>query len=109
MVSAPINAPDFTESDAESFAETLYDIEARAKRLPSDRDQNFLLTAADGRRFVLKISNPADKRELLDLQNKAMAHVARHVREYSFPKVYAGREARLHLGHAAHTRDARDR
>ena len=44
--------------------------------LPSERDQNFLITDAAGRKFVLKIANLSDGADLLDFQNQAMRRVA---------------------------------
>jgi 4-aminobutyrate aminotransferase-like enzyme len=55
----------------------LFGIETSATPLPSERDQNFLLTTAAGDRFVLKIANSGDGRGLLEAQNAALAHVAR--------------------------------
>ena len=44
--------------------------------LPSERDQNFLISVEGGGRLVLKIANLHDAPELLDFQNLAMRHVA---------------------------------
>src|SRR6187200_1782404 len=61
---------------ASALASDIYGITATASPLPSERDQNFLLAAPGGERFVLKISNPAEERAFLDAQNAAMNHVA---------------------------------
>ena len=53
-----------------------YGIEGRAAPLPSERDQNFLITDARGGKFVLKIANRDDSAELLDFQHQAMRRVA---------------------------------
>ena len=69
-------APDFSSALAVRLAAELYGLNASAGPLPSERDQNFLLTASDGRRFVLKIANASEEFAALDLQNRAMDHLA---------------------------------
>jgi len=69
-------APRFSKPEAEQFALKHYGLAARAEVLPSERDQNFLLTAADGRMSVLKIANVAEEVRILELQNMAMRHLA---------------------------------
>ena len=69
-------APRLTREEAERLARDLYGLEASAAPLPSERDQNFLLTADGGARFVLKIANAAEDRAMLEAQNAAMMHVA---------------------------------
>jgi len=69
-------APRFLAADAVRLARDIYGIEAAASALPSERDQNFLLEAAAGERFVLKIANATEAREILEAQNAAMEHVA---------------------------------
>ena len=51
------HTPQFTEQDAVSIVKDLYGIQATAQPLPSERDQNFRMTAETGSRFVLKIAN----------------------------------------------------
>ncbi|MBU4203387.1 MAG: hypothetical protein KKD59_05495, partial [Acidobacteria bacterium] len=45
-------APGFSSADAEQFALKLFGREGRAKALPSERDQNFLIEIGKDRRFV---------------------------------------------------------
>ncbi len=45
--------------------------------LAGERDQNFRVDAADGHRYLLKISNPADGAGVLDMQTAALAHIER--------------------------------
>jgi 4-aminobutyrate aminotransferase-like enzyme/Ser/Thr protein kinase RdoA (MazF antagonist) len=68
-------APSVTPAAAAAIALEQYGIAASASPLPSERDQNFLLKTPAGERFVLKMSNAADDRALLEAQNAAMAHV----------------------------------
>jgi 4-aminobutyrate aminotransferase-like enzyme/Ser/Thr protein kinase RdoA (MazF antagonist) len=69
-------APRFTPADAERLARELYGLSAKASPLTSERDQNFLLTGADGDKAVLKLSNSGDSRALIEAQNAAMMRVA---------------------------------
>jgi 4-aminobutyrate aminotransferase-like enzyme/Ser/Thr protein kinase RdoA (MazF antagonist)/sugar phosphate permease len=49
-----------------------------AESLPSDRDQNFLLTeAGPGRCFVLKIAHSGEDHGALDFQNRILEHLTR--------------------------------
>ena len=74
-----LQAPRFDAAGAERLALDLYGADASAAPLPSERDQNFLLTTAAGDRFVLKIANGGEDRAMLEAQNAAMAHVAGRV------------------------------
>ncbi|MBK6709532.1 MAG: aminotransferase class III-fold pyridoxal phosphate-dependent enzyme [Chloroflexi bacterium] len=69
--------PQFSIQDAVRLARELYGLEATAVSLPSDRDQNFRLTAVSGSQFVLKIAAANEERDVLDLQNAAIAHLRR--------------------------------
>src|ERR1700756_242748 len=43
--------------------------------LAGERDQNFRVEVADGRRFLFKISNPADDGPILEMQAAALRHL----------------------------------
>ncbi|MCP4222060.1 MAG: phosphotransferase, partial [Actinomycetia bacterium] len=53
-----------------------YGIEGSARPLPSERDLNFLITGADGFRYVFKIANQAEDPAFLEAQNRALNHLA---------------------------------
>src|SRR5439155_15116049 len=72
-------APRLDLDGAARLARELYGLDASPSILPSERDQNFLLTTAGGDRCVLKVSNRTEQRAMLDAQNGAMRHVARRV------------------------------
>src|SRR5262245_42192602 len=74
-MSVIMERPHFSEEEAETLARTLYDLTVSAHALPSERDQNFLLKREGQAAFVLKLANGTEQREILDLQNQAMAHV----------------------------------
>ena len=68
-------APRLLAEEAELLASDLYDISGQAASLPSERDQNFLLTTESGARFVLKISNANENVSLLEAQNQVLGHL----------------------------------
>ncbi len=68
--------PRLNAAAAGQLARDLYGVAATVAVLPSERDQNFLLTTDAGERFVLKIANAAEERTLLEAQNALLAHVA---------------------------------
>ena len=69
------DAPAFDTSGAERVARELFGIDGRARALPSERDQNFLLDGHDGERIVLKIANAGEDPALIDAQQRALEHL----------------------------------
>ena len=69
------HAPEFDNKTAVHLAERLYGLTVTASDLPSERDQNFLLTTAAGEKFVLKIANSLEDEDLLMAQSEAMMRV----------------------------------
>jgi Ser/Thr protein kinase RdoA (MazF antagonist) len=65
---------------AQAIAEKYFGIQATAEELPSERDQNFLLRAGGGEKFVLKIANDAEERAVLEAQNAMIRHLEARVR-----------------------------
>lgn len=70
------DAPRFDAANAARLARDLYGINGVAVPLPSERDQNFLLTDPAETARVLKIANAGESRAMLEAQQAAMAHVA---------------------------------
>jgi len=72
--------PRLSASEAAEVAHTVFGIEGDAVELGSQQDQNFRI---DGRQssYVLKVANPAFGAPELDLQNRAMEHVAARLKE----------------------------
>ena len=67
--------PSFTAAEALAIANRHYGLLGAVSVLPSERDQNFLITESHVRKYVLKIANSSDAAELLDFQNQAMRRV----------------------------------
>src|ERR1700739_2212469 len=80
-----------TESEAARLALEIYGLKASARALPGEYDDNFHLTAADGRAFVLKVMHPARERSFIDLQCQALTHVAERAPQLPLPRVIAVR------------------
>ena len=67
--------PSFTGAEALAVAVREFGVGGTVAALPSERDQNFLISVEGGGRLVLKFANLHDAPELLDFQNLAMRHV----------------------------------
>ena len=84
-----------TEAEASRLAREIYGLEASARALPGEYDDNFHLTAAEGRGFVLKAMHPAREQSFIDLQCKALAHLAERAPQLPLPRVAANRSGEL--------------
>jgi 4-aminobutyrate aminotransferase-like enzyme/Ser/Thr protein kinase RdoA (MazF antagonist)/murein DD-endopeptidase MepM/ murein hydrolase activator NlpD len=80
-------APVFSLVQGEQVAATAFGVRGTIEALPGEHDQNFLLTSADGERYVLKLSHVAEQRQILDLQNAALAHLADRAPDLALPRV----------------------
>ncbi|UPO76348.1 aminotransferase [Arthrobacter sp. Helios] len=70
---AGLPRPNVSPALAAEWAAEYFAVDATAvKELGSQQDRNFLLTTADGRRRLLKISNPEFSRTEIEAQNAAM-------------------------------------
>ena len=100
MTSAVRNAPQVTTAEAERIAARLYSLNVSAAPLPSERDQNFLLSVSaaslqglpgepdyDDARFVLKIANSEEAFEILELQNRLIQFLGDRDMSLMFPRV----------------------
>lgn len=79
--------PRFSPEEAGELALSLYGVSGALRALPSERDQNFLLTAGNGEVLVLKISGAGERRGNLDLQHAALEHLAAQFEEAAWPRV----------------------
>src|SRR5713226_3765478 len=80
-----------TEAEAVRLARELYGLETAARALPGEYDDNFHLTSADGRPFVLKVMHPARERSFIDLQCQALTHLAQRASQLPLPRVTPNR------------------
>ncbi len=88
-------APAFSTAQAGEIARRVFDLRASAQPLASERDQNFRLRTADGSEWVLKIANPAEDPAILDMQTRALLHIAQVDPKLAVPRVRATPEGAL--------------
>jgi len=88
-------APTFTEQQATELLREHYGIEAGLQPLLSERDQNFLASAADGDRYVLKFANASESAAITDFQNQGLLHIARVDPDFPVPRVIPTRSGDL--------------
>jgi 4-aminobutyrate aminotransferase-like enzyme/Ser/Thr protein kinase RdoA (MazF antagonist) len=69
--------PAFTVTQAQEILREGFGLDASLTPLAGERDQNFRAGTTDGRSFLLKISNPADGRDIVGMQTAALAHIGR--------------------------------
>ncbi len=76
-MSQPVGlVPALTPPEAAALVADHYGLTVRASELPSERDQNLLLLANDGHRYVLKVANAQETRAVLDAECDVMRHLA---------------------------------
>ena len=90
-----------TEAQAVRLARELYGLETSARALPGEYDDNFHLTSAAGHAFVLKVMHPAREHSFLDLQCRALTHLAQRAPHLPLPRVKANRSGELFTSMAA--------
>jgi 4-aminobutyrate aminotransferase-like enzyme/Ser/Thr protein kinase RdoA (MazF antagonist) len=93
-VTTRIAPPRFSEPAAVALARDLWGLVGRLDPLPSERDQNFRLTTGAGERFVLKISESAESRGVLECQNAMLARLVAALPAFGFPGFVPDREGR---------------
>ncbi len=77
-----------TESEAIRLAREIFRLDVSAKSLPGEYDDNFHLAALDGREFVLKVMHPAREQSFVDMQCRALQHLAKRAPQLSLSRVY---------------------
>lgn len=80
-------APDLALDEVGALVRRLYGIDGSLKSLVGERDQNCCLESADGTRYVVKISNPAEPVSVVDFQIAALEHIARVAPDLPAPRV----------------------
>src|SRR5262249_11271149 len=79
-----------TEGHAIQWGRELYGLKATARSLAGEYDQNFHLTSENDGEFVLKVMHPDRKRDFIDLQCQALAHLARRAPSLSLARACPG-------------------
>jgi len=63
--------PNYSISEAAAIVQNYYGLTTNISSLPSDRDQNFLCSSSE-KKFVLKISNSDERKDVLEMQNECI-------------------------------------
>ncbi len=87
--------PALTPVDAAELAARVFAVEGPAAPLDSERDANFRIDSG-GRSFVLKVYNSAELEDVVEMQTRAMLHVAATDPELPVPRLTRTREDALH-------------
>jgi 4-aminobutyrate aminotransferase-like enzyme/Ser/Thr protein kinase RdoA (MazF antagonist) len=80
-------APPLAPAEASRVAQDVFGIEAAARSLAGEYDDNFHLQTPEGREFVLKLMHPAREESFVDMQCRALAHLAARAPHLSLPRV----------------------
>jgi 4-aminobutyrate aminotransferase-like enzyme/Ser/Thr protein kinase RdoA (MazF antagonist) len=80
-------APPLSAREASRLASNAYGLEATADVLPGEYDDNFRLFTSDSRQFVLKVMHPARKESFVDMQCRALKHLAERAPNLTLPRV----------------------
>ncbi len=86
MPEARVAAPLSTEL-AGRIAEKLFGVTSAVRCLPGEYDDNFHLVAADHQAFVLKVMHPAREESFVDMQCRALGHLAARAPQLALPRV----------------------
>ncbi|MCC2650903.1 MAG: aminotransferase class III-fold pyridoxal phosphate-dependent enzyme [Microvirga sp.] len=87
--------PAFSSTDAHRHLRAHFGIEGELTPLPSERDQNFLLEAADGQKLTFKIMNAAEPLSAIEFQTSLLRHLESSDPSLAVPRIL-------------HTADGRD-
>jgi len=87
--------PPLDAAEAERLARQYFGLSGAARPLTGERDSNFLIASADGRRFVLKLGSPAEERSVVDFQTCALQHARRSDPQLPLPQPVPTRDGAL--------------
>lgn len=88
-------APSLAPDEVRALVRRLYGIDGSVKTLVGERDQNCCLETPDGRRYVIKISNPSEPLAVVDFQIAALEHIARVAPALPAPRVVRTLDGRV--------------
>jgi 4-aminobutyrate aminotransferase-like enzyme/Ser/Thr protein kinase RdoA (MazF antagonist) len=71
-----VDPPALSPAEAEAIARQRFGVTASARPLVSERDQNFALAGEDGAAWVLKVSNSAEERGVIEMEIAAVERIA---------------------------------
>ena len=80
-------APPLAAADASRIARETYGLDSVARSLPGEYDDNFHLLASNSHAFVLKIMHAAREESFVDMQCRALNHLAQRAPHLFLPRV----------------------
>lgn len=90
-----VSFPRLNAFDALAITRRVYGIDGAATRFSTEKDDTFRIDASDRARYILKVSNPGETAEELDLQVAAMRHVAVVAPDLPVPRVLPSVDGRF--------------
>jgi 4-aminobutyrate aminotransferase-like enzyme/Ser/Thr protein kinase RdoA (MazF antagonist) len=75
------------QDELRDIAASRYGLQGDFQPLDSERDQNFLVETADGKRYVLKVANKDEGADVIEFHAAALQHIARTDPELPVPRV----------------------
>lgn len=94
-----LGVPTLTPDDSRALASRLFGVTATATPLPSERDQNVMLSQADGTQLVLKVANANESRAVIEGECAVMQHLAHTGLTPRLVRTSAGEPFGVHEGH----------
>lgn len=80
-------APQFSPDDAAALLAAHYGLSGELALLNSERDQNFKLTTAEGKSFILKIINASEPETESRFQTALLNHIREHAPHLPVPQI----------------------
>jgi len=90
-----VSFPRLDQFDAIAIMRSVYGIDCAKTRFSTEKDDTFRIDASDGSRYILKVSNPGETDDELDLQVSAMRHVAEVAPHLPVPRVLPSIDGRF--------------
>ncbi|MDX6358044.1 MAG: hypothetical protein QOH37_1098 [Nocardioidaceae bacterium] len=86
-----VSAPELDPAALHASLSTFWGLEGELTAVHGERDRNFRVDTAD-RRYLLKVHNPADAEQVLDLQHSALRHIRTVAPDVPVPDVVPTRD-----------------
>jgi len=87
MIDSTSRSPQFTELQVKKHLDKAYGLNSTVIHLVSDIGQNFKIQHMDGNKYVFKIANPSESKEILAGQNEVLSVLANKGFKDRIPKV----------------------
>ncbi len=96
-----------SEDEAVALARTYYDIDGKAVRLTTEKDDTFCLEAGGGEKYVLKVANPSEDPSEIDCQVELLQHIEAGNPQLPVPRVIQTSSGLSHFHHEDAARQSR--